>query len=112
MRDLAHLSKAEHLGEHPGGGIQLPNRQVDCPKTPDPHLPRNRTTFPRNSTLYSLALISREPEPLSFWISEAEVSAVFTIFYTNGVHAEILEARGPPVERCAVGDAQFGSRDF
>src|SRR5215217_3549309 len=56
--DLAHLSKAEHLGEHPGGRIRLPNRQVDCCKTPDPHLSRNGALCPRNTALYSFPLVS------------------------------------------------------
>src|SRR5215203_6508067 len=58
LRDLAQLSEAEHFGEHPGGGIRLPNRQVDCRKTPDPHLSRNGALCPRNTALYSFPLVS------------------------------------------------------
>src|SRR5919106_4888082 len=112
LYDLVHLSEAEHFGEHPGGGIQLPNRQVDGPETPDAHLLRNRTLLPRNTTLYSLTLIGRKPKPLSFRIGEVEVRAVFIYFDPSVIHAEILEPRGPPVERWPVGDAQLGSRDL
>src|SRR5215211_7543822 len=108
--DLAHLSKAEHLGEHPCRGIQLPNRQIDCAKTPDPHLPRNGALSPRNSALYSFALVGGEAKPLPFGVGEAEESAVFSFFDPIVIHAEILEPRGPPLERGAVGDAQLGSR--
>src|ERR687897_1516229 len=112
LRDLANLSETEHLGEHPGGGIRLPNRQVDGPETPDAHLPRNRALLPRNSALYSFALVGGEAKPLPFGVGEVEVSAVVTFFDPIVMHAEILEPRGPPVERCAVGDAQLGSRDL
>src|SRR5829696_8600806 len=112
LRDLANLSEAEHLGEDPRGGIQLPNRQVDGPETPDAHLPRNRALLPRNTALYSFPLVSGEAKPLPFGVGEVEVDAVFTFFDPLVIHAEILEPPGPPVERCAVGDAQLGSRDL
>src|SRR5687768_6994465 len=66
LYDLAHFSEAEHLGEHPGGGTQLPNRQVDGPETPDPHLPRNGALCPRHAAQYSFALVGGEAEPLPF----------------------------------------------
>src|SRR5215204_7022086 len=112
LRDLAHLSEAEHLGEHPRRGIQLPNRQVDGPETPDAHLRRNRALLPRNTALYSFPLVSGEAKPLPFGVGEVEVSAVFTFFDPVVIHAEILESPGPPVERCTLGDTQLGSRDF
>src|ERR687897_2768122 len=112
LRDLANLSEAEHLGEDPRGGIQLPNRQVDGPETPDAHLPRNRALLPRNTALYSFTLLSGEAKPLPFGVCEVEVSAVFTFFDPLVIHAEILEPHNPPVERCTLGDTQLGSRDF
>src|SRR5918994_2902263 len=110
LRDLANLSEAEHLGEDPRGGIQLSNRQVDGPETPDPHLPRNGALSPRNTALYTFALVGGEAKPLPFGVGEGEVSAVFTFFDPIVIHAQILEPHSPPVERCAVGDAQLGSR--
>src|ERR687897_3497730 len=112
LRDLANLSETEHLGEHPRGGIQLPNRQVDGPETPDAHLPRNRALLPRNTALYSFPLVSGEAKPLPFGVGEVEVSAVFTFFDPIVIHTEILESPGPPLERCTLGYAQLGSRDL
>src|SRR5215204_3060945 len=112
LRDLAHLSEAEHLGQHPRRGIQLPNRQVDGPETPDPHLPWNRTILPRNPTRHSSALVRGEAKPLPFWVGEVEVSAAIALLDTIVGHAEILETPRPPVERGAVGDAQLCGRDL
>src|SRR5918994_2914432 len=112
LRDLANLSETEHLGEHPRGGIQLPNRQVDGPETPDAHLPRNRALLPRNTALYSFPLVSGEAKPLPFGVGEVEVSAVFTFFDPIVIHTEILESPGPPVKRGVIRDAQLGSRDL
>src|ERR671921_2748662 len=104
LRDLANLSEAEHLGEHPGGGIQLPNRQVDGPETPDAHLPRNRALLPRNTALYSFPLVSGEAKTLPFGVGEVEVSAVFTFFDPIVFHATILEPPSPTVERGLIRD--------
>src|SRR5688572_29077624 len=110
--DLAHLSEAEDFGQNPRRGIELPNRQFDGPETPDPHLARNGALFPRYTPLYSFALVGGEPKSLPFRVGEVKVSAVFSFFDPIIIHAEILEPCGPPVERGAVGDAQFGSRDL
>src|ERR671910_1252042 len=112
LRDLANLSEAEHLGEDPRGGIQLPNRQVDGPETPDAHLPRNRALLPRNTALHSFPLVSGEAKPLPLGVGEVEVSAVLTFFDPIVIHAEFLKSPGPPLERCTLGYAQLGSRDL
>src|SRR5215211_6894934 len=57
---ISHLAEAEYLGEDPCSGIQLPDRQVDGPETPDPHLPRDSALLPRNPTRHSSTLVSRE----------------------------------------------------
>src|SRR5215211_115871 len=112
LRGLSYLAEAENLGEDPCGGIQLPDRQVDGPETPDPHLPRNRTLLPRNTALHSSALVCGEAKPLPFGVGEVQIGAVFVFLYVPTGHAEILETPRPPVESCAVGDAQLGGRDF
>src|SRR5918995_1024451 len=110
---LVHLPEAEHLGEYPRRGREIPHRKLHRSKAPDTGLSRHRTALPRDTTRDPVvSTIVHEPQPLALGVGEGYEAATPALLDAAVLDAELRKPLGPEVQRLAPRHPELNRRNL